>query len=139
MPNPVTGLNNQVPARDFGYESVQYLRRNIGFGVQATAIEVGKLPPGAIVVGGGILVKTAFNAGSTNPVAVGFGIWGGDAAANSSYYGSSAGAAGFTAITLTAVQPSTTERQVTVTYTPTGTAASAGEAEVIVTFVTPKG
>lgn len=61
-----------VPARNDGSQNIHYLRKKIVYtdGVAAVST-VGVIPTGAIVIRGGVVIKTAFNAGSTNVLDIG--------------------------------------------------------------------
>ena len=61
-----------IPARNDGSQNIHYLRKKILYtdGV-AAVIQVGTIPTGAIVLRGGVVIKTAFNAGSTNVLDIG--------------------------------------------------------------------
>lgn len=60
-----------IPARDIGYQVVQYLTKRITYTDAGTAVTVGTLPANALVIGGSVTVTTAFNAGSTNVLDIG--------------------------------------------------------------------
>lgn len=123
-------------ARQLPFQATHYLRRRVTFAdVSGTQYKVGTLPMGALVLGTSIAVKTAFNAGSTNVLIV--GTSGDDDAL--------VAAAGVdeTAVALTRVAPATlaglvapsADTDIYTKYTQTGTAASAGEAVVVVEYV----
>lgn len=61
-----------TPARNDGSQNIHYLRKPIAFsnGI-AAVVEVGVVPAGSIVLRGGVVVTTAFNAGSTNVLDIG--------------------------------------------------------------------
>lgn len=64
-------LNTAVSARTTGYQLTHFLRKDITFNDNGLVITLGKLPPGAIVINAGVVVTTAFNAGSTNVLDIG--------------------------------------------------------------------
>lgn len=64
--------NTSIQARDFGYEAVQFLRKRITYLDLGNTVNVGKVPAGAVVVGGGVHVVTAFNSSGTDLLDVGF-------------------------------------------------------------------
>lgn len=69
----MTGLQTGLPASDMGYNGVVYaLRKRITYLDYATTVNVGKLPAGASVIGGGVHVITAFNSSGTDLLNVGF-------------------------------------------------------------------
>lgn len=114
-------------------DQTHFLRKNITFADNGSAVEVGKLPPGAIVVNAGVIVSTAFNAGTGNVLDIGtsgdgdgFGtdlalgtigniVWDELATSNDLY--------------------ATTEVTVTATPALTGTAATAGVGHVYVEYM----
>jgi hypothetical protein len=125
---PFTG----VPARETGYQFVHYLRKTITH-TDTVAVTVGVLPAHAAVVMGGAFPTTAFNAGTTNDINVGHT---GDADAFATLL--AVGTIGFKALDELAAATNTihnAERTVTATYVPTGTAATAGSAEIIIGYV----
>lgn len=60
-----------MPAREYHTQQVHYLRKAFVFGDGGSTLTVGKLPAGAIVVGAGVIVAEAFNAGTTNTLDIG--------------------------------------------------------------------
>jgi hypothetical protein len=59
-------------ARQYHTSQVHYLRKAIAYTDGATAvITVGVIPAGATVIRGGVVVTTAFNAGTTNVLDIG--------------------------------------------------------------------
>lgn len=132
-----TSLNSTLSARDAGEQQIHYLRKRITFADVAATVNVGKLPIGASVTGGGIHIITAFNATTTN-------------VANVGYIGATTVASAYaTALTLAAVGfivldelaattniQGTVEHTVTVAPTETGAASTAGVADVIIQYVT---
>lgn len=131
-----TSLNNTRVARDSGEQQIHYLRKRYTFADVATTVTVGKLPPGASVIGGGVHVVTAFNATTTNVLNVGFI----GATTNASGYATALTTAAVGYIVLdelgstTNIQ-GTVEHTVTAAPTETGAASSAGVADIIITYV----
>lgn len=58
------------PAREYHTQQTHYLRKNIDYTDTAT-VTVGKLPAGAIVVGAGVVVSTAWNSGTSDVLDIG--------------------------------------------------------------------
>lgn len=120
---------------------VHYLRKAIAFSDGATAVvSVGWLPPGAIVVGGGVVVDAAFNAGTANVLDIGFRNAGDGTAADDDEFATdlAIGSVGYKVMDETATAgdlwfPSGAE--VTATLALSGTAATAGAGFVIVQYV----
>lgn len=68
----MTTLNTGVPARNDGYQGVQFLRKQFTFAATtAVAQTLGVLPIGAIVIGAGVIVSEAFNYGTNNRLDIG--------------------------------------------------------------------
>lgn len=115
-------------------QQVGYLRGEIAWnspGV-ATGVNIGAIPAGAQVVDCVVNVKTAFNAGTTNVLAVGTTGTGAQIATSAETASGSTG--GKRCVTGLNVQPST-DTDIWASFTQTGTAASAGLATVVVTYV----
>lgn len=97
---------------------------------------IGYLPKTAILLGIYARVDTAFNAATTNNLLLGTTAGGNDLATTSD---TAAGTAGYksvtTGLTATATKNPTADVPVYVTYTQTGTAASAGQARVILEYI----
>jgi len=51
---------------------VHFLRKQVVFGDNGSVSSLGWVPPGATVIRGGVAVTTAFNAGTTNTLNIGF-------------------------------------------------------------------
>lgn len=58
------------PGREFHLQAVHYLRKAISYS-DTYPVTVGVLPANAIVLRGGVAVKTAFNAATTNVLDIG--------------------------------------------------------------------
>jgi len=103
----------------------------------SSAVTIGTIPANAQIVNINIDVTTAFNAASTNTVTVGKS---GSAAAFVA--STSVGSAGRASVATTGVYSAwadvgSSEVPVTVTYSQTGTAASAGAARVTIVYRSP--
>ena len=100
----------------------------------ATAVTIATIPAGAQIVDINIDVTTAFNAGTTNTVTVG------TTASAAAYVAStSVGSAGRASVATTGVYSAwantgSSDVSATVTYSQTGTAASAGAARVTIVY-----
>lgn len=128
--------NTSIPARDIQYGVVQVLRAPLTF-LNTTAKVIGVLPPGSIVVGGGINVSTLFNDSGTDLVDIGTS---GDA----DEFGSAldVSAVGFKALDELATHDgysATAEVTVTATYTGANANSTAGAGEVVIMYVTKPG
>ena len=131
-----SSLNSSVSAKEIGYGVVQSLRKKITYADNGVAITVGKMPPYSIVVGGGVHIVTGFNGSGTDVVDIGFVGATTDADAYATLL--SVAAVGFLALDELAATTNimgTVEHTVTATYTDQNSNATAGEAWVIVNFV----
>lgn len=115
---------------------VHYISRRVRFDTagigSADTVEVGALPAGAVLLGTDILIETAFNAGTTNDLTV-TTRGGGTTLATNVQAG--AGVAGKKATLNTVSLVPTTDTDIIVRYQQTGTAATAGQAVIIVAYI----
>lgn len=132
-----TSLNTGVAAKEIGYGVVQTMIKKITYLDLGTAVTVGKMPAYSHVVGGGVHIVTAFNSSGTDLLDVGFigGTTDDDA------YATDLTLAAVGYLTLDELGATTNIMQsveTTVTATPAQSVAdaTAGEAYVIVNFVT---
>lgn len=131
-----SSLNSSVPVRDVGYNVVQTLRKRITFGDNGTTITVGKMPPYSSVVGGGVHIVTAFNDSGTDLLDVGF--VGGTTDADAYATALVISAVGFIALDELAATTNilqTVDTTVTCLYSGQNSNMTAGEAWVIVNYV----
>lgn len=131
-------LNAGVPARDYADSGmVHCLRKRITYANNGTAVTVGKIPPGASIVGGGVHIITAFNDSGTDLLDVGF--VGATTDADAYATDLTLAAVGYLALdelgATTNIQ-GTVEHTVTATYAGQNSDATAGVADVIVFYVT---
>jgi hypothetical protein len=124
-------------ARQYHTQQVHYLRKSIAYTDDGTEVTVGWIPSGAMILApaSGVQVSTAFNAGTSNVLDIG-GDTGND---DPDDYATdlALGAAGFVALdeAATGVFVATADTKVTCTVALTGTAASAGAAEVVICYI----
>lgn len=118
-------------ARDLTLNVKQVLHKNITFASPSgTPVSMGKVPANAVITAVEVLVNTAFNAGTTNVLIVG------TAADDDAYLAAgdvNEAATGYTRYTAKGGMV-TAETEILVEYTQSGTAATAGDADVIVEF-----
>lgn len=128
-------MPGSAPARVYSANVLHSIRGRINFDSAgaATGIEIGTIPAGSFVMAATVHVITAFNAATTNVLVVGtaadddgFAVAGGTLAGATGVKTGLLGAQ--SGDTLTADTP------VVVKYTQTGTAATAGAAQVVVSF-----
>lgn len=127
------GLQQGVPARDMGYQVIQYLKANVVFGDNGTAKVLGKLPAGAIIVkaASGVHVTEAFNAGTTNTLNVGTD-------SNDDLFGTLLALGTTTFVPLDEAIGGfvlTDDTEITATVVLTGTAATTGAAVVYIAYI----
>lgn len=60
-----------TPARVFHTQQTHFLRKTVTYRNNGSAVEVGVIPANAVVINAGVVVTTAFNAGSTNVLDIG--------------------------------------------------------------------
>jgi hypothetical protein len=125
--------NTGIPARDINYGVVQYLSVPITFADNGVAKQLGTLPAKAVVIQAGVLVTTAFNAGTTNVVDLGTGADDDGFATDLAL-----GTVGLIAADELATSNdlySTNEVPITATVSLAGTAATAGAGIAFVTYI----
>ena len=130
-------LNNAVPAQDLQYKNmINVMRKRITYLNAGTAVVIGTMPAGAIVVGGGVQLVTTFNDSGTDLLDI----------------GSTADADEFaSALVISATAPvwieadelatnnsysDTAEITVTATYTGQNGDPSAGVADIVIYYIT---
>lgn len=98
----------------------------------AAAADAIKLPVNAVVVGGAVVVKTAWNSGTSDALVVG------DSASSNRYKTSfSIASTGRTALVLTGYEALSTTRTIQITWTGAGAAPSAGALRLEVEYILP--
>lgn len=118
--------------RNFDKQMIHYLRAGVTFADNGNAVVVGTIPAGAAIIKpiSGAVVSTAFNAGTTNTLNIG-------TSANDDLYATliSIGATNFVALDENVSNVVAVDTEITATVVLTGTAATAGEAEVVIAYV----
>lgn len=132
-----TTLMTGLAAKEFGYGAVQTMVKRITFADFGTTVVVGKMPPYSHVVSGGVHVVTAFNSSGTDLLDVGFI----GATTDADAYATLLTLAAVGYIVLDELGATTNimqAQETTVTCAPAQSVAdaTAGEAVVIVNFVT---
>lgn len=125
-------------ARQNSTQQLHYLRFTVNYNDNGVASGVGKqwLPKGALIISTDVYIGTAFNAGTTNVLTVGT-----EASTYANIVSAAAvneGATGLTtgiAPTGAALGPLAADAQVFAMFAQTGTAASAGQAIVVIKYV----
>lgn len=132
-------LNNNVPARNDLYQNVQYIKRNIVFGQAGTALVVGVLPAGAIILkpASGINVQVVTNAGTNNRLNIGFLN---SPTTDDDFYGTllATTTLGFVPLDENVGQRVAVDTTITATLDLSGTAATTGDIDVVIAYVLPQ-
>lgn len=123
-----------MPARQFHQQMIHYLRKSITFADDGTTVTVGEIPAGSLVIRpiSGVAVTTAFNAGSTNVLDIGpstdsgTDLWATDLAL---------GTIGFVPLDEAVTNLVSVNTVVQAAVDLTGTAATAGAAEIIIAYI----
>lgn len=122
-------------ARNYHTRQVHYLSASVGTNTStAVTVTLGVIPANSVIIEAWAFVSTAFNAGSTNTITVGTSASGG-AYASMATVGSTGRKVGTVLVSAAGatIRP-TSDTTVTATYTPTGTGATAGAADVVVEY-----
>lgn len=123
---PITLNSNRQQSR---WATLDVAYGDLVSGVAADAI---KLPVGAVVVGGAVVVNTAWNSATSDVLVVG------DSASSNRYKTSfSIAATGRTALTPTGYATLSTTRAIQIEWTGTGAAPSAGQLRLEVEYIVP--
>lgn len=124
-------------ARNDGGQDIQVLSKRITYTSNGTTVNVGQIPAGASVVGGGAHVVTAFNDSGTDTLIVGFvGSTTDDNAYATLLDLSAVGYIALDELAATTNIQQTVDATVTCKYVGQNSNATAGVADVIVQFVT---
>jgi hypothetical protein len=127
-------------ARNDGSQGVQTLRKTVSYVNNGTTITVGKLPPYAIVVGGGAFVTTGFNDSGTDTLIVGFiGSTTDDNAYATLLDVSAVGYIVLDELAATTNIMQTVDTTVTCVYAGQNSNATAGSCEVVVNYICNNG
>lgn len=123
-----------TPATQPYTPEIAFLHTTVTFSDNGTAKTIGVLPAGAVIIKAvsGITVTTAFDAGTTNTINIG-------TSADDNLYGTllAAGATNFVPLDEAVSYKVAAETTMTVTVVLTGTAATAGAADVVIGFILP--
>lgn len=118
--------------RQFHTQQVHYLRKAITYS-DTYPVTVGKLPPRAVVLRGGVAVTTAFNAGTTNVLDI--GTSGDDDGFATDLALGTIGVITADEMATSNDFYSTSSQTITCTYAQTGAAATAGAGIVWIEFL----
>lgn len=124
-----------IPARNDGSQNIHYLRKRVSYLDGATAVvQVGTVPTGAIVLRGGVVVTTAFNAATTNILDIGT-VADDDGFATDLAMGTIGVIVADEMATSNDMGPMTADTSIIATHSQTGTAATAGEGYVWIEYM----
>jgi hypothetical protein len=130
-------LNNAIPARDIAYDVVQYLKTDVAYNTSgigsSDTVKLGVIPAGAQIINCAVAVKTAFNAATTNVLTVGT-----SSGSNADVVGASdvtEGSIGGANVATGQTLSFTSDTTIYVKYTQSGTAATAGAATIVLSYV----
>lgn len=126
-----TGTAGTV-ARQFHTQQIHYLRRSIVFGDNGTALTLGTIPAGSLILKplSGVQVNTAFNAGTSNTLNVG-------TSADDNLYGTllALGTVTFVPLDEAVSFVVSSDTVMTATVVLSGTAATTGAGEVVIAYI----
>jgi hypothetical protein len=123
-----------TPARLYHTQQTHYLRKGITFNDIGNTVDVGVLPAGAIVVNAGVVVSTAFNSGTTDVLDIGTSA-DTDGFATDIDLRTAGKIAADELATSNDLGPYAADTTIQAVLASTGTAATAGAAEVFVEFI----
>lgn len=123
-----------IPARYHAQQQENFLRVNFAWNTPGIAggIQVGTLPAGARIVSERAYIDVAFNAGTTNVVAVGTTALGAQIMTGTD---TAAGTTGAKRPTTGEAVTFPTDTPIFLSFTQTGTAATAGSGTIVLSFV----
>lgn len=130
-------------ARQTQLQVVHMIRATVNYNDSniANGNVIGTLPKGAVILplASTVVVSTAFNAATTNNLLIGTSAGGNDLATTSDTAAGSTGAKTLALATVGTGAKLAADKDIYVTYTQTGTAASAGVATVCIAYVCDNG
>lgn len=121
------------PARQYHSQQTHYLRKAIAYTDNGVVVTVGRLPEGAVVINAGVVVTTAFNAGTGNVLDI--GTSGDDDGFATDLALGTVGRIAADELATSNDLYSTSEVTITATVALSGTAATAGAGIVFVEFL----
>lgn len=128
------GLNRDIPARNDGYQGIQYIRKDFTFADNGAVLKVGTLPAGAVIAKAisGVNISTVFNAGTTNVLDVG-------SSDNDDLFGTdlALGVVGLIPLDEAVSMYVASDTEITATVALSGTAATTGVGQVVIAYYLP--
>jgi len=126
-------------AQQYHTNQVHYLRANVTFADDGATVSLGWVPEGALVVGGGVVVATAFDSGTSDVLDIGFRNAGDGTTADPDDYATDLDLTTVGVIVADAIATATGYHaegaEITAAYVSAGTAPTAGSAYVWVEYL----
>lgn len=123
-------------ARQYSQQMVHYLRKTLSYTDNGSEVTIGWIPSGALILSpiSGVRVSTAFNAGSGNVLDIGANTGNDDPDEFATDL--ALGSVAFVPVDeATGVYVMTADTEITATVALSGTAATAGQAEVVICYI----
>ena len=129
------GLQNSIPARNDGYQNVQFLRKNITYADMGKLITLGTIPANALILKpiSGVQVNTVFNSATTTVLDIG-------TTADGDLFVTDLDvktAAAFVPLDEAVSMVVASDTTLTAQLAETGAAATAGAAVIVIAFIPP--
>lgn len=123
-------------ARQFSAQMIHYLRKTVTFEDNGSEVTVGWIPSGSLILQpiSGVRVSTAFDAGTTNVIDIGANTGNDDP----DEFGTDLALGSVAFVPLdeaSGIYVATADTEITATVALAGTAATAGQAEVVIAFI----
>ena len=132
-------MSSSGTARNSGTQQVHFIGRDVTFATvgigTADTVKIGRIPAGSFICAAYVRITTAFNAATTNVLTVGQ-----NATANTDIVAAgelNEGATGVSVVLTGASLTFANDTDIYVRYTQTGTAATAGAATIVITYIPP--
>lgn len=128
------GLNRNTPARNDGYQNIQWLRGSVTFADNGKEKVIGVIPAGSLILKpiSGAQVNVIFDAGTNNFIDIG-------TKADPDFFATDLSGAtiAFVPIDEAVTMRVSADTVITATVGLTGTAATAGQADIVIAFIAP--
>lgn len=135
MTTNIAGNSARMPTE----QVVAYIRKTIVFGDNGVAKVIGVIPAGSVIIKSmsGASVNVAFNAGTTNVLDIGRSAATGGVSADDDFYATdlAMGTIAFVPIDEAVTMAVAADTTITATLALSGTAATAGSAEVFIAYM----
>lgn len=135
MTTNIAGNSARTPTE----QVVAYIRKTIVFGDNGVAKVIGVIPAGSVIIKpmSGVSVNVAFNAGTTNVLDIGRSAATGGVSADDDFYATdlAMGTIAFVPLDEAVTMAVAADTTITATLALSGTAATAGSAEVFIAYM----